>query len=590
MSIPSAQRPLPVDHSRVLRRFRRGRVKPFGVAWFGITYFWGHLQHFLASAIATEDVDSRDWMWADSPDGLCARVAQLLGSRGEGDSLVERLDRDLWMDYVADTGDDCSVSEAVARLIFADYELPDPENAGAYLLAPRGDILMFGGDTAYPVATVDEINNRVIVPFNRVLQAVDDGKSRVLLGIPGNHDWYDGLDGFARMFRRRSDEDAPAVRPSMLNIERPPLGVAADWAREFVRGGQVEKPKALVLIGYEAAQRASYFALPLTPELQWFAVDRQLKHIDFRQRRFFADVGSRMHQSATLLMLPDPVRAFGRLSRTGIGMLHALPLDPDQDRCLVLSGDIHHYERWQEGESQHVIAGGGGAFLHPPLLSGDRPAPADVEWPSVAQSRLLLRVVPWKILRGQSGVLPHMVFALIHRPIVSALFEPDPARTQLASVLGAIASILLLAFLGGIRRTQKRGWVLGIATVLGLIATGVPHATVWAMLTWGAMFPAWLAQLVALALSVLIGTFIFGAYLAALTRLGLENTQAFTALDHPGFKHFLRLRVRANGEAVDVFCLGSADPLGSTGAELVDHFVWKPRNPASKRRNTSHRA
>lgn len=590
MPIPSVQRPLPVDHSRVLRRFRRGRVRPLGVVWFGFSDFWGHLRHFLASAIATEDVDSRDWMWADSPERLCARVAQLLGSPGEGDSLVERLDRDLWIDYVADTGDDCSVSEAVARLIFADYELPDPENAGAYLLAPRGDILMFGGDTAYPVATVDEINNRVIVPFNRVLQAVDDGKARVLLGIPGNHDWYDGLDGFARMFRRRSDEDAAAVRPSVLKIERPPLGVATDWAREFVRGGQVEKPKALVLIGYEAVQRASYFALPLTPELHWFAVDRQLKHIDFRQRRFFADVGSRMHQSAALLMLPDPVRAFGRPSPTGTGMLQALPLDPSQDRCLVLSGDIHHYERWQEGESQHVIAGGGGAFLHPPLLSSDRPAPVDVEWPSVAQARLLLPLVPWKILRGQSGVLPHVVFAFIHEPIVGSLFEHDPARTLLASVLSAIASILLLAFLGGIRRSQKRGWVLGIATVLGLLATSVPHGTAWVMLTWGAIFPAWLAQLLALVLSVLIGTFIFGIYLAALTRLGLENTQAFTALDHPGFKHFLRLRVRANGEAIDVFCLGSADPLGSTGAELVDHFVWKPRHQVTKRGNTGRRA
>jgi hypothetical protein len=31
----------------------------------------------------------------------------------------------------------------------------------------------------------------------------------VLLGIPGNHDWYDGLDGFGRLFRRSPLEDLP---------------------------------------------------------------------------------------------------------------------------------------------------------------------------------------------------------------------------------------------------------------------------------------------------------------------------------------------------------------------------------------------
>jgi hypothetical protein len=61
---------------------KRGRERPLGVAWFGIRSFWGHLQHFIASAIATEDIDSRDWMHADAPLDLAERVAaQLLGER-----------------------------------------------------------------------------------------------------------------------------------------------------------------------------------------------------------------------------------------------------------------------------------------------------------------------------------------------------------------------------------------------------------------------------------------------------------------------------------------------------------------------------
>ena len=37
----------------------------------------------------------------------------------------------------------------------------------------RGDILFFGGDTAYPVATAREILNRVVVPWNQVLTSMD---------------------------------------------------------------------------------------------------------------------------------------------------------------------------------------------------------------------------------------------------------------------------------------------------------------------------------------------------------------------------------------------------------------------------------
>src|SRR5690606_31790727 len=111
-------------------RFRRGRTKPRGVVWFGLSSFWGHLRHFVASAIATEDVDSRDWMTPDDPAELVARVAERLGAERYQATLSECLERDLWIDFVADTGDDVEVSERVATLIAAEYELPDPDAPG----------------------------------------------------------------------------------------------------------------------------------------------------------------------------------------------------------------------------------------------------------------------------------------------------------------------------------------------------------------------------------------------------------------------------------------------------------------------------
>jgi hypothetical protein len=78
--------------------------------------------------------------------------------------------------------------------------------------------------------------------------------------------------------------------------------------------------------------------------------------------------------------------------------------------------------------------------------------------------------------------------------------------------------------------------------------------------------------------AVFAGAYVFGAYLSLLTRTGYEHTQAFTALDHPGFKHFVRLRVRADGGGIDGWCLGLVDPLGKDQKPvLVDTFAWRPR-------------
>ena len=144
--------------------YQRGVRFPLAIAWFGARSFWGHLWHLAASVIATEDIDSRDWMRADAPEELTARIAGELHARKAAPSLTESLERDLWIDFVADTGDCASVSGAVARLIFERYEVDDPAREGERLLLPRGDVLLFGGDTAYPVATDLEIHNRVDRP------------------------------------------------------------------------------------------------------------------------------------------------------------------------------------------------------------------------------------------------------------------------------------------------------------------------------------------------------------------------------------------------------------------------------------------
>src|SRR3954468_9968868 len=105
--------PCPPDAPRL--RFRRGVRFPRAIAWFGARSFWGHLWHLVASVIATEDIDSRDWMRADDPDDLTHHMACELGGDENAPTLTDALDEDVFIDFIADTGDCSSVSQAVAR-------------------------------------------------------------------------------------------------------------------------------------------------------------------------------------------------------------------------------------------------------------------------------------------------------------------------------------------------------------------------------------------------------------------------------------------------------------------------------------------
>ncbi len=579
-------RPAPAS-GELRRHFARGREKPRGVVWFGTASFWGHLRHFLAAAIATEDVDSRDWMTADPPEELLVRVADVLGAHAAGASLSERLGRDVWIDYVADTGDDGGVSRAVARLLFRVYTLPDPDYPGQELVAGRGDLLVFGGDTAYPVATAQEITNRVLVPYNQVLEELarngERNTPRVLLGLPGNHDWYDGLDGFGRMFRRRPEGDEPP--PSVSGFSERMLKHYADWAREFVRGGKLEKPKALILSGYTPVQNASYFVLPLTPHIHLYGVDRQLRTVDMRQRQFMTEWHREHPQAFPWVMLPDPLYRFAGPSRTGTDMVRAMGFDFDSKSHFLLSGDVHHYQRLRRDRLLHVIAGGGGAFLHPAPMARRR-LQVESEWPSPEQSRALLWQAPWKIARGRSGFLPHLLLGLLFTPTMLAGVSA-PLGTPL--VLSGLITLFLwpvLALIGGVRRAGKTVGALSFvaAALIGFLPVFASLLLLYLFGRFGLDGRAWLLGAGVLVASCFWGAFLFGSYLSLLTLWGYEHTQAFTALDHPGYKHFLRLRVRADGRGVDGFCIGLADPLARDAQpELIDTFTWRPEEEESRR-------
>src|SRR5262245_24875051 len=191
------------------------------VRWLLDRQLIANLQEIALYAGFGTRLDSRAWMTAEEID-----LTDLAAGREE-----------IWLDYISDTGDSQRATYSVAVLCLSDLwaegpaagaRVEDHRGQGGGFVLPRGDLLFVGGDTAYHVADLATLTERFQQPFawafedlaaslalraergeSAPVRAVATAeiaslreKRRPLFGIPGNHDYYDFLDGFNRQFRR----------------------------------------------------------------------------------------------------------------------------------------------------------------------------------------------------------------------------------------------------------------------------------------------------------------------------------------------------------------------------------------------------
>lgn len=396
------------------------------VAWLFGPQQIGSLKGVIMHTLYKQ-LDLRDWM-APGPPLEAATICADLDPAAP-----------FWFDYLADTGDGQAPTYAVAYLCSGDLVIDGDGPTSVRVraateapvqgeLLPCGSVILVGGDTAYHIADDITLKQRFVNPFQWArADLVEDGKyvaerARPLLAIPGNHDYYDMLDGFNRQFR------------SPISASSPP---------------KID----LRIAGLELVQEASYFALELPHDWWLFAVDTDRDQVDFRQAEYFRKLGITA-ASKVILVTPTPTTVFDVRPEAKAEIISELeqvvsipaaihePPRAIEDHIapggcrLDLSGNVHHYARYwgspatdkpaDAPSSAHyasVVSGLGGAFHHPSStrlgeLSAQRKFPR-AETSKAVVGRQLFH--PFAIVRGgYIGTVGALIAALVTYAIIDS--------------------------------------------------------------------------------------------------------------------------------------------------------------------------
>lgn len=480
--------------------------------------------------------------------------------------VIDLSDRgSLWFDWLADTGDSFNATYATARLAAGEVAVDTSEGTRRL---PRGELLILGGDLAYPAAHPDVYRDRMIGPYRAALPAVaEDEAPPRMLTIAGNHDWYDGLTTFLRLF-----------------CQGKPVGA---WTTEQTRSYfTVKLPHDWWILGID-------LALDLfidKPQIDYFT------HIANDEMKPGDKVIMMMHQPSWLFAgINADADLYSDMALTNLQQFERDVLHPAGLRIpLSIGGHIHHYNRYtrEDGSQTRITSGSGAAFVFPT----DR-LPERILWPesdglaiyerrSVYPSAKTSKRLRWRILIASllnpSFILTvgliYLLFAGALRSAVTgaggegfatamrSIGVDEVRRDMLNEPLTLLLVILLWAGLVGFVDASR----LWRRVVIGSIHA---YAQLWtlSLVIWAVAQPlaqdqsplvglfdstfdlqiSWFLVLYVLGVIVvggLAGAFVYSLYLFLMQSLwGKHPTDSFSAHRWEHHKEFVRLHLADDG-------------------------------------------
>jgi len=475
---------------------------------------------------------------------------------------------EVWIDYISDLGDGFNSTYTLAHLM-AQHEI-----AVDNTILKRGDLLIMGGDEVYPTPEKIEYKNRLQGPYNAAFPwKKDEPKTQKpkLFAIPGNHDWYDGLTNFMRLF-----------------CQGRALG---NWL---------------------TMQKRSYFALKLPHNYWLIGIDIQLQgDIDEPQKAYFKRIARKKFKEGdkVIMCTAEPSWVYASLTgeheadqRLRYFIDHILKGE-DEDYfngknknlhiSAILTGDLHHYSRYETSEhdagqkTQLITAGGGGAFMHPTHMLKDNielaqgsSATLKNEFPAKKQSRklswrnLLFPFYNWSmcIFLGTFHLLTSwFIQSTTKNPYGNSFMETGSGMEMsfsnvdnyLHMIMDSIKHsptvlLLNLLLLGGIlfftdtnNGGKKWNYILGLGHSILQLAN--LYGCIWLFSRWNLHYlslpvDSILQILLFTGEMILIGGLvsgvIFGLYFLVSIRIfKIHPNEAFSSFRHEGFKNFLRIHL-----------------------------------------------
>jgi 3',5'-cyclic AMP phosphodiesterase CpdA len=219
--------------------------------------------------------------------------------------------------------------------------------------------VVISSDVVYPTGAMKDYEARFWLPFK--------GVTKPVYAIPGNHDWYDALEGFVATFFERD-----AARVAMR------ARVAADDGISSTTDARIEEliERAEFLrrqYGVPAGAQTAPFFQVQTPSFALIAVDTGvLRGVDADQYKWLRDALEASRGKIVMAVLGHPLFAGGHdVAHDDQEFTAVRALLREYGVRIVMAGDTHDLEYYEEpvtGPSgaftvHHWVNGGGGAYL-----------------------------------------------------------------------------------------------------------------------------------------------------------------------------------------------------------------------------------
>ncbi|MEK6210057.1 MAG: hypothetical protein AABM64_06745 [Pseudomonadota bacterium] len=259
------------------------------------------------------------------------QAALLRGNLQEEAGRLDYSNRDeLWIDYVADLGDGWDSTYTVAYLLGQkELQLGDAKTV-------RGQVLVMGGDEVYPTATVEDYQAKLKDPYRSALPWLDENERPKLFAVAGNHDWYDGLGSFLKVFCQERSIGAWKTQQSRSYFALKLPHRWWLWGIDIQLETDIDKPQIDYFDHFAQQLQPGDRVILCTPTSSWVEAGDD-------------DVNARREERSNqnLSFLEDRIRKHGA------------------EITISLAGNLHHYSHYvrSEGERHKFTAGGGGAYL-----------------------------------------------------------------------------------------------------------------------------------------------------------------------------------------------------------------------------------